>query len=162
MCERSNTKLSLSLSLSLSLFCLSSRLVMIKNVSCVFFGQEEEEEGDEYNKTACKKRSSVSHSFYELKNKQEITRNNNYGELPRKNASLLLRYDEREGVDVTSSSSSSSSFLSPFCSSSSWVTRHLFFLYSRLPHFVFSRRERLLSLSIVSPPVPEPTVRWPR
>ena len=155
---------SLSLSLSLSLFCLSSRLVLIKNVSRVFFGQEEEEEeGDEYKTTACKKRSSVSHSFYELKNKQEITRNNNYGELPRKNASLLLRYDEREGVDVTSSSSSSSSsFLSPFCSSSSWVTRHLFFLYSRLPHFVFSRRERLLSLSIVSPPVPEPTVRWPR
>ena len=44
MCERSNTKLSLSL----SLFCLSSRLVrMIKNVSCVFFGQEEEEEEEE-------------------------------------------------------------------------------------------------------------------
>ena len=115
------------------------------------------------NNCDCEKRSSVSHSFYELKNTQEITRNNNYGELPRKNASLLLRYDEREGVDVTSSSSSSSSsFLSPFCSSS-WMARFLlFFLYSRLPHFVFSRRERLLSLSIVSPPVPEPTVRWPR
>jgi hypothetical protein len=160
---RDPTPNSLSLSLSLSLLSVESSCEDDKKCFvCVFWTRRRRRRRRIQNNCYCKKRSSVSHSFYELKNKQEITRNNNYGELPRKNASLLLRYDEREGVDVTSSSSSSSSsFLSPFCSSS-WVTRHLFFLYSRLPHFVFSRRERLLSLSIVSPPVPEPTVRWPR